>query len=476
MKRGDFIIILDGFDEVLRDKAENIQKQIIAFVENYATTKVIVTSRPDHRFSSWPSFEVVTVAPLLKEDVIELVDKAEFSEDSKKLFLSRLQKTDLFERHNSFLTNPLLASMMLLTFSHNFDIPDRMHLFYQQAFDALYQRHDSYKLGGFKRQFRTTVTEDVFKRIISYFCLITYYEEEFTFTRDAAITSINKAITLAGAAGANPSDLLDDLVQCVCFLILDGLQYTFSHRSFQEYFVAYCMAYVDSRRYEQLIAKFSRRTNDQVVVLLSDMNPEVFRRLYIIPTFKRYAKESQINRKIRSVPTFYKDAALNFTIRVMRSPAKSTDKKDRSPPRSSIVTLNEGNEFWAFVLLVTRLYGRNVKIDAAQTRHRHEERQRKDDEAVHAIFGALKLSPSNIVEVIVSGTAFSYLIKEDSPQKQQSIRDESVTTKNNVAVEHFKQSFMHEYLEFCLDTLQKYYAEQHRLEDTSNNALNDLFG
>ena len=57
-----------------------------------------------------------------------------------------------------------------------------MHLFYQQAFDALYQRHDSYKPGGYKREFRAKLSEDVFKAVVSYFCLLTYYQEKFSFS------------------------------------------------------------------------------------------------------------------------------------------------------------------------------------------------------------------------------------------------------------------------------------------------------
>ncbi|MEI9987831.1 MAG: NACHT domain-containing protein [Aliidongia sp.] len=369
LHKGDFTIILDGFDELLQEKKDSIQNQIIQLTENYPKTRIIVTSRPDTGFSSWPSFEVASVSPLERNDVMELIEKSEFDDESKSLFLKRLRGTNLFQRHHSFLTNPLLASMMLLTFSHNFDIPDRMHLFYQQAFDALYQRHDSYKAGGFKRQFKTKLSEDVFKRTISYFCLITYYEEVFTFTRDEAIEALKKAINLAEAKADAP-DLLDDLNGCVCFLIVDGLQYIFSHRSFQEYFAASCMAHVSSDKFESLISKFSKRPNDQVITLLADMNPEALRRLYILPVSDRFSDKIQLSSRIKSVSLFHEYTKMVFCI----SPPKIVPRTRgtgqlKSAVRASITLIGDG-EFYDFVRLVEHLYrkGRSPVLSIRRTR------------------------------------------------------------------------------------------------------------
>lgn len=294
LSRGDFVLLLDGFDEVAIDKKASIQRQIIEISDTYPKLKIIVTSRPEGNFASWPSFEVAQMAPMTKDDVVELVNKAEFDEEIKNRFVRRINSAGgLYEKHKSFLENPLLASMMLLTFSHNFDIPDRMHLFYDQAFDALYQRHDSYKPGGYKREFKTNITEDVFRRVLAYFCMITYHEEEFYFSRDRVISVLRKAINIESPSSSvssaiTPDDFFHDLVSSVCFLVSDGLEYTFSHRSFQEYFCACGVSCLKPEMIPNLIMVFLRRHSDVVVRMLSDMQPDLFRRAYVLPMAERF--------------------------------------------------------------------------------------------------------------------------------------------------------------------------------------------
>ncbi len=481
LSRGDFVIILDGFDEVIQDKKESIQTQIITISENFRDLKIIVTSRPDGRFSSWPSFEVAQLAPLHKEDVIELITKAEFSDDFKKAFLKRIKTTDLFQKHNSFLTNPLLASMMLLTFSYNFDIPDRMHLFYQQAFDVLYQRHDSYKSGGFTREFKTKLSEDVFKRIISYFCLVTYYGEEFIFSREGAILSLKKAIELFGAR-ADASDMLDDLNLCVCFLIQEGLQYVFSHRSFQEYFAAYCMAIVVPDRIEQLVPKFLRRTNDQVVLLLADMSPEIFRRNYVVPTAKKFEAKLQLGQAKKSIIAFYND--LGVTFRMEMSPLRS--KMNRSPhtkkiERDHFIFLEGGNDFTIFVRLIEKLIVRelpNQRILSGEAE--------KDKKAVHQIFDLLGVAETNSITVVIREGQFAFEVeprkyfpdvaKKPNQQKVQTRVDPDEKETKLQLTKMFRASYMFEYLRKMMDSVEKYLLDQLALEANSNDAMDNLFG
>ena len=54
-------------------------------------------------------------------------------------------KKHLYDKHKSFLSNPLLTTMMLLTFDQFAEIPEKMFLFYEQAFDTLFLKHDATK-------------------------------------------------------------------------------------------------------------------------------------------------------------------------------------------------------------------------------------------------------------------------------------------------------------------------------------------
>ena len=67
-------------------------------------------------------------------------------------------------KHESFASNPLLLNIMLLTYDNYADIPEKLHLFYSNAFETLYIKHDATK-GGYKREFKTKLSSDDFKRV-----------------------------------------------------------------------------------------------------------------------------------------------------------------------------------------------------------------------------------------------------------------------------------------------------------------------
>ena len=83
---------------------------------------------------------------------MQLIDRLEFRPDEpaiKKKFLSVLERM-LFRTHRSFTENPLLLTIMLLTFEQYAEVPVKMHVFYREAFEVLAKRHDASK-GVFKR-------------------------------------------------------------------------------------------------------------------------------------------------------------------------------------------------------------------------------------------------------------------------------------------------------------------------------------
>lgn len=286
LKQGDFLFILDGFDEVNSNKKDSVKRQILDISNNYPNCSVIISSRPEEGLVSWSAFDIFEVCNLSKDEAKNLVLKAEFDEAITIEFAKKLED-DFYDRFSTFLSNPLLCSIMLLTYSYNLDLPSKMHLFYDQAFNALYRRHDSYKDGGYEREFSCDIAEDEFRKIFAYFCLISYNEQKFEFT-DAEIKEyLNKAISVVGSS-VNSESYLRDVCSSVCLIIKDGLIYTFSHRSFQEYFSAYAICYYSIDSVEEVLVKFAARKNDQVLSLVFDMKPNVLREKYIIPVADRY--------------------------------------------------------------------------------------------------------------------------------------------------------------------------------------------
>ena len=102
------------------------------------------------------------VQPLDLASAVELVRKLPFDDPVKERFVADLHG-GLFKSHESFLSNPLLLSIMLLTYSDIAHIPTKLSIFYTQAYESLFQKHDALK-GGFRGSGAAGSTSRILRR------------------------------------------------------------------------------------------------------------------------------------------------------------------------------------------------------------------------------------------------------------------------------------------------------------------------
>jgi hypothetical protein len=305
LKAGSFCVILDGFDEVDVDQRTNVEKQILTMREQYPDLIIIVSTRPDpdNRFQSWLKFHVCRVLPMNREQVDELIEKLDFDSEIKGKFLKALNS--LFRTHQSFLSNPLLCIMMLITFEQYGHIPDKMHIFYEHAFDALFFRHDAVKEGAYRRKTYGKLPIDEFRDCLSAFCLVSYSKERFSFTSTEVHDTIKQALSLERKDVAT-ADFLNDLVESVCLLQMEGLHYQFTHRSFQEYFAA-CFIGRSPPNLGSMLDQFCRRRQDEVIPMAFAMNRTLIEREWVIPKLIEFEKIAK-DLNPRKAPIAYGDA------------------------------------------------------------------------------------------------------------------------------------------------------------------------
>lgn len=346
---GEIILFLDGFDEVSVDKRDWVEQELIKLKENNQNLTIVLTSRPDDRFSGWPQFFSYQVEPLSEKQVIDLINKAHYEQTPKRKFLKRIEG-GLYDTHKSFLSNPLLAYMMLLTISKNPDIPNKMHLFYEQAFDALYHRHDTTSKAGYVRRKHCNIDKQAFVRILSYFCLITYHDEHFEFDENSIHDYINKSIRFEGN-NLSASSFLSDLTESICVIKKDGTTYDFVHRSFQEYFSALCVCWIANRNLDKLLINFAGRRNDQVLRMVYDINPDLFREKYIVPIKNRYKKFFSSENKILVSERYM--GMITGEFRALER--KIEDSTEDSIEDRVIVTFFNSGEFSTFCSSIIRI-------------------------------------------------------------------------------------------------------------------------
>lgn len=322
-ENGAFIFLLDGFDEVVKEKREDLERQILSLSRKYAECGVIVSGRPDDRFDAWSDFYTFKAQPFNYTQFRDLISKVPFDPDTKRAF-QKVATEEFFDRHRSFLSNPLLSLMMLLTFRDNAEIPSRLSTFYENCFATLYAQHDALK-ESFSR--KKSLDQLRFKRLFSAFSLVTYLASRPSLDGAEFITAIEKS---KGIAGINVSveDISHDLLESVNLLVKEGSTYSYIHRSFQEFFAAHCVVSVMSERQEDIIAKFAKRRNDDTLRLTYELHPKLVEDKVIIPRYERLkARGSLPRRTYKDMPfNAVSKAGLSFNITFRSAVGRDGDK------------------------------------------------------------------------------------------------------------------------------------------------------
>lgn len=200
---------------------------------------------------------------------------------------------------------------MLLTYSQSADIPNKLSVFYSQAYEALYQRHDALK-GGFRRERLSNLDIQDFARVFSAFAIQTYDDRKFSMTKSDALAYLEKAKTLTGI-DFDAEDYLADAHQAVSLLVEEGLFLSFTHRSFQEYFAAKFISELGIEQQRSLLNKYEQYdTRDEVFNLLYEMKPELMEKEFIIPAISELQEKIGVRSKV-GLSHFLKYLKLHFS-------------------------------------------------------------------------------------------------------------------------------------------------------------------
>lgn len=302
LAEGLFVLLLDGFDEIQFTQRKALELEIRKLATS-TSCQIVITSRPDSNLQSWEKFTNVEISNLTLDEACELVEKVKFDDDIKMRFVKSL-RSGIFATHEFFLSNPLLLSIMLLTYGDSADIPKRLSSFYMQAYEALFQQHDALK-ASFRRERKTDLDIYEFARLFSGFSVVSYDARAFRFSRTDGIAFVRKAAEITGVTRASSDGFLDDAKQSVCLLLEDGLELAFAHRSFQEYFAARFIAESNEILQKKLIEKItsgrsSTLRSDNVIGLLHEMDPMLVEKFYLIPKLSVFFGKAA-NRKVSKI-------------------------------------------------------------------------------------------------------------------------------------------------------------------------------
>ncbi|MCM3675652.1 NACHT domain-containing protein [Peribacillus simplex] len=340
LENGNLIFFFDALDEVSYEIRDRIQKDIIDLSSKYNKNYYLVTSRPNENFIGWNTFSEIEVQNLTKEKSKNLIQKIDyFPIEIKNKFLEELD-SNLYDEYKSFASNPLLLTIMFLSFSFNGNISRKINGFYEDAFEALYRRHDASKL-GFKRKKYLDLDIRDFKDILSCFSLLSYFDGCYEYSSSQLIEYIDKSKKITEKE-FNSDEFFLEMYKSINILIKDGLRYVFSHRTFQEYFCAVYISKLSMNIKSGIITKiFNEKPLDKVLDFLFEIDRQSLEEIIIIPYFEEIKMQLNYNEddwEWRYITFLYKEIIIS------------------NKHEEKVSFLNYSNNAYNLMNLVIRLY------------------------------------------------------------------------------------------------------------------------
>ena len=303
MKSGDFVFFLDGYDEITSTKKEKLTKEIDDLVKLYNKNNYLLTSRPYTEIDLLPLFHNFEVCELSDEDINQFIAK-QIPAGEKELQEKIIEAINSPENsaYKTFLSNPLLLSMFILTFQSYSSIPQKRSAFYSQVFDALFSVHDSMSKLAFVREKQSGLSKEQIIEVLELFSFISYFEQKFIFTNLYLNEKLDIIKDKKKSIDFINQKLISDFQVAIGIINQDGTEYTFPHRSLQEYFTATYITSLKSIENKKIVYKkiikslmkdqgFGMNSKDNFHLLLSELDEEGVIKYGLLPFFKDYLKK-----------------------------------------------------------------------------------------------------------------------------------------------------------------------------------------
>ena len=152
-------------------------------------------------------------------------------------------------------------------------------------------------------------------------------------------------------------------------MLEDGLETTFAHRSFQEYFVAKFIQSAPTAAKGRLIRRFSANAErDSVMQLLFEMDPYAVEKYYILPAIDRLRKEIKVRKQV----------GVTHLLRYLRLMFKKFELMDRGRPGANLAAYFKNNSDFHDLHFIRRIYNEEFSSDLSPAHVTLEETFRKE--------------------------------------------------------------------------------------------------
>ncbi len=284
------LFILDGFDEIPNATRLSVARELEVIARTYPNLRIVVSSRPDSGMGASVYFRKYIIQTLSHACQLEFVNHL-YQGGSQAQSINNIltQSSFLAEVTNT----PLLLTIFTITYNARQFKPDSLAEFYSLIFPTMLYRHDRLKI-GFERERKAGLTDYQMQRIFEALSFVSLKDNKVRFPSPKFREYLNQSSKLEKIAENLEDRLIEDITGITALVIRDGFDdYSFSHKSIQEYFAAvFINRFSDDRKlkFYQLVQnrldEFRKWQN--TLEFLSTIDERAYNTYFLLP-FKRKA-------------------------------------------------------------------------------------------------------------------------------------------------------------------------------------------
>lgn len=285
---GEFVLVLDGFDEISQELSGAAVEQIESLVQRFPKLQVVVSSRPGSSIHASAEFVTVSMEPLTSGDYEGFLKRARVGDEERRDIAVALRSAGAAMQE--LLSTPLMFVLLLCVYRGTGSVPKAMPEFFEGYFRTVTREHDERK-PGFMRVYRSQIGPEELRTIFDCFCYLSVLRSVFSMTRTEFLGRIGTARDMSSDDCRRPkresADIAEDLVSVTCLVRQDGNYLSFLHRSIAEYHAAsWVLKGGDSRAAEfyAFLEPEKWRAYSRQLDLIRTIDPQFFRRNFYLPS------------------------------------------------------------------------------------------------------------------------------------------------------------------------------------------------
>lgn len=279
------LVLLDGFDELPTNLRELVRRDVQTLSERLASSRIVLTSRTGEFAYNFPGFDHYELSPLTTAQLKQFVRRWLRSAEETDRFLEKLNASPFKDTA----LRPLTIAHLCAIYERLHDIPDKPKTVYRKVVNLLLEEWDQQQ--GLRRTSRyahfETDRKFDFLSDVAYNVSAILQQTEFT---TGNLLGIYRAIhTVHDLPEDEASAVAAELETHTGLLVQSGYeQFTFAHRSIQEYLAGEYVVRLPELPQPQLVLKIP---NEMAVAVAVSSNPTVYLCYLSVAVLENYADE-----------------------------------------------------------------------------------------------------------------------------------------------------------------------------------------